>query len=200
MTFSIIALDRRSRALGVAVATGSTHVADRVPHVEPNVGAVATQGYTLVAYGPWGLGLLKKGLEPRQALEIMLKADPGRELRQVGILSASGSAAAHTGRSTPEWHGHLIGPDYVILGNLITGPEVLTAMRDAFEAMRERGLGEALISALEAGREAGGDLRGERSTALFLALPDGRVLRLRIDRHPDPISALRALWRKQARL
>jgi len=191
MTFSIIALDRSSRRLGVAVASGSTHVGRRVPHLEPGVGAVATQGYTLTAYGPWGLELLRRGLEPREALSKMLKADPGRELRQVAIVSSSGLIAAHTGSLTPEWHGHIIGPDYVVLGNLIAGPEVLDAMRRAFEANRHKGLGEALVSALEAGSRAGGDRRGERSAALLVELPGGFVLRLEIDVSAEPISELR---------
>lgn len=194
MTFSIIALDRRSSRLGIVVASGSTHVGRRVPHLEPGVGAVATQGYTLTAYGPWGLELLKRGLKPREALARMLEADPGRELRQVAIVSSSGLIAVHTGSLTPEWHGHIIGPDYVVLGNLISGPEVLEAMRSAFLARRGEGLVGALISALEAGSRAGGDRRGERSAALLVELPGGQVLRLEVGVSADPISELRDAW------
>ena len=198
MTFSIIALGAFEGRVGVAVATGSTYVADRVPHVRPGVGAVATQGYTLVSYGPMGLDLLEAGLRPDEALKALLEQDPGRELRQVGIMDLEGRFAVHTGSLTPEWRGHLTGPGYIIMGNLIAGPEVLKAMKKAFLEARNRGLelGEALIRALNAGSRAGGDLRGERSAALFVAEPDGAVLRLRVDEDPRPIELLRAKWRK----
>ena len=200
MTFSIIALGARRGEIGVAVATGSTYVADRVPHVKPGVGAVATQGYTLVSYGPEGLKLLQAGWGPEEALRALLAKDPGRERRQVGMMDLRGRYAVHTGHLTPMWHGHLTGPGYVIMGNLIAGPGVLKAMENTFlRAVDERlGLGEALLAALEAGSRAGGDLRGERSAALFMALPDGRVVRLRVDDSPEPIRALRAEWESTA--
>ena len=196
MTFSIIALGARRGEIGVAVATGSTYVADRVPHVRPGVGAVATQGYTLVSYGPEGLKLLQAGWEPKEALRALLAKDPGREYRQVGIMDLRGRCAVHTGRLTPRWHGHLTGPGYIIMGNLIAGPGVLRAMEKTFLEARNKGLRleEALLAALEAGSGAGGDLRGERSAALLMAFPNGKVLRLRVDDSPEPIGALRAEW------
>lgn len=194
LTFSIIALGRGPGEVGVATATGSTCVADRVPHVRPGVGAVATQGFTRVSYGPEGLELMSSGLTPTEALELLLSRDPDRELRQVGMMDVRGRSAVHTGRLTPRWHGHVVGEGYLILGNLITGPEVLEAMEEAFWSRRDEGLGLSLLAALTAGAEAGGDLRGERSAALLLVLPGGEVLELRVDDHPRPVEALWHLW------
>ncbi len=199
MTFSVIALGRERGEIGVAVATGSTYVADRVPHLEAGVGAVATQGYTLVSYGPEGLRLLRTGLSPVRALRELLRRDPGRDYRQVGIMDVLGRAAAHTGDLTPAWHGHIVEPGCIVLGNLLEGPNVLEAMREALgEAMdSDRPLGEALLTALEAGAEAGGDLRGERSAALIVVLPSRRVVRLRVDDDPQPIAVLRSKWQQK---
>ena len=61
-TFSILAISPDSKLMGVAVASGSTSVGDRVPHARPGVGVIATQAYTNVAYGINGLELLTKGL------------------------------------------------------------------------------------------------------------------------------------------
>jgi len=44
MTYSIIARDRDSQTIGVATATGSLAVGGFVPHVQFDLGAVATQG------------------------------------------------------------------------------------------------------------------------------------------------------------
>ena len=199
MTFSILAIDARTGFMGVAVATGSTYVADRVPHVEPGVGAVATQGYTRVSYGPDGLRLLRHGLSPGEALRALLRNDPGRERRQVGMIDARGRSAAHTGAETPMWHGHIIEANCVVLGNLVAGRCVLEAMLEAFKkhVCAGRGLGYSLLMALEAGARAGGDLRGERSAALFLAGPAGGVLKLRVDYDENPIEELKALWSRR---
>ena len=40
----------------------------RVPWLEPGVGAVATQSFVEVSYGPLGLALMKAGKTPAQAL------------------------------------------------------------------------------------------------------------------------------------
>ncbi len=199
MTFSVIALGREHGEIGVAVATGSTYVADRVPHLEAGVGAVATQGYTLVSYGPEGLRLLRAGLSPARALRELLRRDPGRDYRQVGIMDILGRTAAHTGDLTPAWHGHIVEPGRIVLGNLLEGPNVLDAMKEALEEAMDSGrpLGEALLTALEAGSEAGGDLRGERSAALIVVLPGGRVVRLRVDDDPQPIAVLRSKWQQK---
>jgi len=192
-------LDKRTGAVGVAVATGSTYVADRVPHVELGVGAVATQGYTEVSYGPGGLRLLREGLSPEEALRALLRRDPAHITRQVGILDVLGRCAAYTGPRTPMWHGHIVRPACVVLGNLIAGREVLYAMSEAFEehARAGDGLIHSLLMALEAGAEAGGDMRGERSAALFVAIPAIGVLKLRVDCDERPVEALKRLWRRE---
>lgn len=68
-TFSILTISPDSRLMGVAVASGSTSVGDRVPHAKPGVGVIATQAYTNVAYGIKGLELLAKGLSPKEAFD-----------------------------------------------------------------------------------------------------------------------------------
>jgi len=198
LTFSILAVEKCTGAVGVAVATGSINVADRVPHVGAGIGAVATQGYTRISYGPDGLRLLREGLPPDEALMLLVRADPGREMRQVGILDIQGRGAAHTGAETPMWHGHIIEPGCVVLGNLIVGREVISSMLTAFKTHLRagEGLGESLLMALEAGAEAGGDLRGERSAALFMATPEVGVLKLRVDHDEKPVDALKRLWRR----
>lgn len=45
-TFSIVARCPETLALGVGVSSASIAVGSAVPHVEPNVGAIAVQGYT----------------------------------------------------------------------------------------------------------------------------------------------------------
>jgi uncharacterized Ntn-hydrolase superfamily protein len=168
-----------------------------VPHVEANVGAIATQGLTNILYGINGLKLLKMGFSPQTALEAMLKEDPEREKRQVVIIDKNGKAAAFTGKETQEWKGHIVKKDHVVAGNLLTSARVLEAMTKIFAAA-EGNLAERLLLALEAGQEAGGDKRGRTSAALLVVNRELSLTRpiidLRVDSHPNPVSELRKVW------
>ena len=197
MTFSIVARCPKTLALGVCVSTAVPAVGSVVPHVEAEVGAVATQGQTSVLYGINGLKLLKMGFSPQTALDAMLKEDSKREKRQVAIIDKDGRTAAFTGKETLEWKGHLVGEDYVVAGNALVGAQVIEAMAQTFENSKDD-LAERLLKALEAGQEAGGDRRGKASAALFVVdkkpLPTRPFVDLRVDEHPNPVAELRRVW------
>lgn len=197
MTFSIVARCPKTLALGVCVSTAVPAVGSVVPHVEAEVGAVATQGQTSVLYGINGLKLLKMGFSPQTALDAMLKEDSKREKRQVAIIDKDGRTAAFTGKETLEWKGHLVGEDYVVAGNALVGAQVIEVMAQIFENSKDD-LAERLLKALEAGQEAGGDRRGRVSAALFVVdkkpLPTRPFVDLRVDEHPNPVAELRRVW------
>ena len=71
----------------------------------------------------------------------------------------------------------MTGDGYAIQGNVLTGEEVVEAMRAAWEASAaDAPLARRLLEALTAGDEAGGDRRGRQSAAL-LVVSDGRRVR-----------------------
>lgn len=198
MTFSIVARDPKTKALGVSVSTAVPAVGSVVPHVEAGVGAIATQAQTNILYGIEGLKLLKTGLSPQTALETMLQRDIGKEKRQVIIIDAQGRTAAFTGMENVEWKGHMLGKDCAVAGNILAGNLVLKAMIETFETTKGK-LAERLLKALEAGQEAGGDKRGRMSAALLVAgeqwISETRpVLDLRVDAHQDPVKELRRIY------
>jgi uncharacterized Ntn-hydrolase superfamily protein len=187
----------RTLALGVCVSTAAPAVGSRVPHVEANVGAIATQARTNVLYGIEGLKMLKAGFSPQETLKAVLKKDPDQESRQVIIIDKEGRKAAFTGKETNDWKGHLTGKDYVVAGNLLVGGRVLEAMAQAFERSEDL-LADRLMRALEAGQEAGGDRRGRVSAALLVASRKNKgtplILALRVDKHKDPVTELRRIF------
>jgi len=198
LTFSVVAIDPKTKALGVAVSTAVPAVGSAVPHVEEGVGAIATQAQTNIFYGVEGLKLLKKGLSPKEALDGLLSRDPGRKKRQVVVVDVQGRTAVFTGRETVEWKGHIVRKDCAVAGNMLVGRQVLEAMAETF-VMEKGELAERLLRALEAGQEAGGDKRGRMSAALRVA--DKRwksearpVLDVRVDAHPDPVKELRRVY------
>ena len=78
-TYSIVAYDPKTGQLGVAVQSHWFSVGFLVPWVKAGIGAVATQSFVKVEYGPDGLRLMEQGLTSDQALEALLKEDKARE-------------------------------------------------------------------------------------------------------------------------
>jgi len=196
MTFSIIARYPKTLALGVATASASIAVGNRVPHVKAGVGAIATQAKTNIKYGIEGLKLLEMGFSPKKTLETLLEKDSEREERQVIIIDIKGRIAAFTGKKAVEWKGHIIGRNYAVAGNMLVGEEVIEAMAEAFEKSEGETLAEGLLRALEAGQRAGGDKRGKTSAALKVCDNEGLRIDLRVDLNPNPIKELRKMMSK----
>ena len=85
-TFSIVGFDPRTGDLGVAVQSKFFAVGSVVPWAQAGVGAIATQSYANVSYGPEGLELLTKGQTARETVKALTSADKDRRLRQLGIV------------------------------------------------------------------------------------------------------------------
>lgn len=202
-TFSIVAYDPETGDLGVAVESKFFSVGPVVPWARAKVGAIATQSYANVAYGPDGLALLASGQSARETVVKLTQADEGRERRQLGIVDARGTVASYTGAKCNEWAGHYEGSNFCVQGNLLTGEEVVKAMTAAFEKARgekETELADWLMAALQAGQDAGGDKRGQQSAALLVVREKGgfggandRYIDLRVEDHAEPIKELARL-------
>ena len=199
MTWSILARDPDTGALGVAVATRFFAVGALCPHVEGRVAALSTQALINPMYAIEGLAMLRQGRPAPEVAAALTAADAGRESRQLHILDAAGRIAQHTGAGCVPWAGSLVGRDCSVAGNMLVGPEVVEATARAYEAAAAAGveMAERLLRALEAGEAAGGDARGRQSAALKVASSDPYPdLDLRVDDHAAPIPELRRLHRR----
>jgi uncharacterized Ntn-hydrolase superfamily protein len=200
MTYSIVARDVQTGALGVAVQTAYFGVGGVVPWAEPGVGAVATQSFTEVSHGPLGLALMRGGRDAGQALRALLAADPEPRLRQVGLVDAAGVAAAHTGDRCVPAAGHASGEGVSVQANMMERDTVWGAMLAAFEASAGP-LAERLLGALVAAEREGGDIRGRQSAALLVVGGSRgtpawrREVDLRVDDHREPVPELARLLR-----
>ena len=72
-TFSIAAVDISTGEMGVAVASKFLPVGSVVPWAKAGVGAVATQAWANLSYGPNGLDLLDEGGIPEVLLDRELR-------------------------------------------------------------------------------------------------------------------------------
>jgi len=199
-TFSIVAADPAAGEVGVAVASRFFAVGTVVPHAEATVGAVATQASANSSYGPRGLDLLSRGLTAEETLKVLLRADDGRDRRQVGIVTASGDSATFSGPGCNAWAGGRHGPGYAVQGNILVGEGVVVAMERSFLATQGKPLAERLLLALKAGDAAGGDSRGRQSAALLVCRPKAgyngftdRAIDIRVDDSTDPFGEITRL-------
>jgi uncharacterized Ntn-hydrolase superfamily protein len=201
MTWSIVAHDARSGALGVIVATHTLGVGARCPFVRRGVGAVSTQSITNRALGSQLLDLLGGGHSASNAMAAVLGRDDGRDLRQLHAIDGHGNVAAWTGRHCVESCGHLAGPGISVAGNMLRSDQVLSATLSAFLARDDLEFSVRLLAAMEAGQTQGGDRRGARSAAILVAIDANYPeIDLRIDGHEQPLAALRDLaqrWRAE---
>jgi uncharacterized Ntn-hydrolase superfamily protein len=195
-TFSIVARDPETEAVGVAVQSKFVSVGSVVPFASADAGAIATQSFANVAYGPDGLDLLREEKSADAVVDALTDDDPEAAQRQVGVVGQDGSVAAFTGEECFEFAGDMQGETYTVQGNILENRETIEAMADAYEAT-DGGLPEKLLAALHAGNEAGGDKRGEQSAALYVAKPEGgydgkndRWIDVRVDDHEAPIDEL----------
>ena len=201
-TYSIVAADVERGELGVAVQSKFFSVGSVVPWARAGVGAIATQAWANPELGRQGLQRLADGESPETALATLLASDDQADSRQAGFVNARGEVAAHTGAACHPFAGHRIGQHFVVQGNLLAGPEVLSALAETFEKRRAAGdpLDAALMAALQAGEDAGGDRRGRQSAALLVVRAGGgyqgvddRFIDLRVEDHPDPTQELARL-------
>ena len=207
-TFSILGFDPATGEVGGAVQSRVFSVGNGVLWAEADAGIVATQAIVDVSYGPKGLELLRRGMNPETIVRTILDGDPDpgyrgnpwpKAGRQFAVMDAKGNYAAHTGPSATPWAGHKSGKFSTAQGNILAGEPVVAGMIDAFEKTSGH-LSLRLMAALDAGQAAGGDTRGMQSAAMLIVrkgcgvwLNNDTVLRLQVDDAPDPLKEMRRL-------
>jgi uncharacterized Ntn-hydrolase superfamily protein len=194
MTWSILARDEDGR-FGVAIASRFFAVGALTVHTRRGVGALATQALLNPLYGPAGLALLAQGFAAADVVAALTHADAGQPQRQLHVLAARGTPAAHTGAECIGWCGHRTFDAFSVAGNMLAGAQVLDATAEAFVASAGRTLAERLLDAMAAGDAAGGDKRGKQSAALRIhGDEDHPELDIRADDHAEPVAELRRLY------
>jgi uncharacterized Ntn-hydrolase superfamily protein len=194
-TFSIVGRCERTGQLGVAVSTADVAAGRLVTWARAGVGAVATQSWPSLYLAIDALEELGRGASAEEALERVLAADPGRSVRQLGIVDARGGSASFSGDECTTWFGEATGPNFAAQGNMLIRGETVTAMAAAFVASADLDLAERLLVALEAGLAGGGDKRGRQCAALLVVDQEAYPLwDLRADEHPEPVAELRRIY------
>ena len=198
-TYSIVARDSITGEMGVAVQSHWFSVGSIVMYGEAGVGVVATQSLVNQSYGSKGLELMRQGLSPQAALDLLLKKDEGEMYRQVAFLNTRGEVATHTGELCIDEAGHRNGKNFSVQANMMLNNTVWDAMANAFE--RTKGsLSSRLVAALKAAEGEKGDIRGKQSAAILIVKGEATgnswedvVMDLRVEDHQYPLYELERL-------
>jgi uncharacterized Ntn-hydrolase superfamily protein len=198
MTYTIVARCPDTDRLGVGIATYSLGVGGYCPFLARGRAVMSTQAFANPRLGPLGVTALEKGTSPAETVKLLAASDPGYDYRQVCVVGIDGAVEMHTGARCRTWAGHEVGEGFAAFGNVLAGAGVVSAIAKAFADGAGQTLDERLLSALEAGRAAGGQAAAdgsplpEQSAALIVMDRDiTRDINLRVDLHDDAITELR---------
>ena len=199
-TFSIVARDSVTGDMAVAVQSHWFSVGTVVSWAEAGVGAIATQSFVNVSFGPRGLELLKQGKSPKEVLQQLLDNDEGREVRQLAIIDKYGNVATHTGAKCIDYAGHTNGQNFSVQANMMLNDKVVPAMKAAWLSNSTLALPERMVAVLEAAQNVGGDIRGKQSAVLIVVKGtksdepwNDRLVDLQVGDHASPIAELSRL-------
>jgi uncharacterized Ntn-hydrolase superfamily protein len=180
---------------GAAVSTSSIGVGSRCPFAQAGVGAVLTQHRTDPRLGPRGLELLAAGHSASQVMAALVQDNPTIGWRQLAIIDTQGETAYYHGDRISSIHAAAQGNAVCAIGNILRSEDVPQAMVEAFGQEPEAHLAERLLRALEAGLEAGGELKQVKSAALVVVHEQPfPLVDLRVELDPQPLAELRFLW------
>jgi len=195
MTFAIAARCAETGRFGVAISTRALGVTARCPFIAPGVGVVVTMARTDPRLGPLGVNLLKLGYSAKRTLDEIAASDPNIERRQLCVIDRDGNAVARTGGKNTVWSGAVVEKNLVSMGNNLKSERTAGDMAKAWRAGAKLPFAERLLSALEAGRDAGGQNGGQNSSGLVIY--DREIYPyydLRVDAHDEPVGELRRVF------
>ena len=195
MTFSLLARCAETGRFGMVISSSSPAVAARCAHARAGVGVAATQNITDPTLGPLLLDRMAQGLSASDAMARVVAEAPHIDYRQLMAVDAAGGVALHSGSRILGVWGTAVGAGVVAGGNMLANPEVPAAMVAGFGTSGD--LGDRLVAALCAGRDAGGEAGPVHSAGLLRGGDESwPIAELRCDwtDDGDPIAAVARAW------
>ena len=120
----------------------------------------------------------------------LVQDNPTIGWRQLAIIDTQGETAYYHGDRISSIHAAAQGNAVCAIGNILRSEDVPQAMVEAFGQEPEAHLAERLLRALEAGLEAGGELKQVQSAALLVVHEQPfPLVDLRVELDPQPLAA-----------
>ena len=194
MTYSIVARDKETGDMWVAVQTHWFWVGDNVPWVKSWVWAIATQALTEMRYWYEWIEHLEKWKKPEEVLKALSDIDDAYQSRQVAMIDNEGSLVSHTGDDCVKYAWSIVWDNFIVQWNILANDTVLQSMYDAYEQNSNMSFPERLLMSLQAWQDAWWELRWQQSSALFVVSNkkwENPKIQLKIDDSTTPIEDLK---------
>ncbi len=194
MTYSVVARDKKTGQLGIAVQTHWFGVGNNVPWLESGVWAVATQAQTNMDYGKKWLELMQSGKSVKLAFDEIATSDEALDVRQVAMMDNEWSIVTHTWSWCLNYASYLQWDGFIVQGNILTNEDVVPAMKESYEKNIDKDFAERLYLCIKAWEEAWWELRWVQSAALRIVpwiKGSYDIMNLRVDDHTTPLSELK---------
>lgn len=215
MTYAVLATNPATNEIGIALSTITLNCARITPLYHRLLPSWSGRGLIVTAQATANPNNAYKIFElwdqgmPFPEIEKELKIfDKDFSWRQIGAVSGDGEIYGYTGEDAFEHKSFIKGAGSIAIGNFMDGPAPVESMANTLESLKDRPMAERLLSALEAGRDAGGQLDPERGRVpevfATLIVFDGKQpwpqvdLRVELDLHA--IAKLRRLYHQAKRL
>ena len=178
MTFTIMGLCEKTGKIGMVRTTVSTRPTNKIPFaigLTPYTGdgtLIVPQAFWHPMLGYEVIKLLNAGHSFNELKSKLGEFDSNFSYRQLGILKTSGEIFVHTGGNAAPYASHVIGKGFLVIANCMAGEKPIKAMAEAYEKSEGQDLDKRLLRAIEAGRDAGGqvDRNGNHLPELFAML------------------------------
>jgi uncharacterized Ntn-hydrolase superfamily protein len=195
MTFTVVARCARTRRLGVVIATRAPAVGNRCPVVVPGMGAASVQLIADPRQTQLAERLIRLGYSAPKVVSELESSDPYIERRQIGVVDSYGNTSAWSGPTKSGFSGHVLGDQFVSMGNAVVGEQVVESMASAMDEHSSLELPDRLMLAIEAGTRAGGQLEGQFSAAMLVYGDEPFAeVDLRVDFHDGAVTELRRVF------
>ena len=152
------------------------------------------------ATGRTGSSCSAKASPPRRSSTSSRPRTRAETIASSESSTRQGRAATYTGKECLDWAGGRTGEGYAAQGNILVSGETVDALAETFE-QSSGPLAVRLIDCLAAAQAAGGDSRGQQSSALLVVQRDGgyagmsdTLVELRVEDHELPIEELRRIY------
>lgn len=211
-TWSIVAVDPKTREVGVAGASCTPYVSG-IAALVPGKGANVSQAMSNPLARNVAQTLLAKGQNPKEILRLITRSEFDPTHQQYGIvaLDFEEDSSAYTGTQCDSIGGHFTGFGVSVQGNTLADQKIPRVVLEAYEKAAKdpkMRLSDRLLIALEAGSALGGDRRCHAQTArsafLMVAKPEDTYSDLYLSLQvldvkeggPNPLKLLRVEYRK----
>lgn len=201
-TFTLAAREPETNTLAIITASNFLAVGALVPWINSRAGLVVSQSFANPDAAGSALESLIAGKTPSQAIDDFLLADDLAAVRQVGIMNTQGEIALYDGPQCTSSVESISADNFMVLGNMLV-PGTCRVVAESFSAARQKGveLGTAMLKAMLAGQQHGGDKRGKLAAALLMKRAgqgylggSDTLVDLRVDAAARPLAQLRDLY------